>query len=834
MREYALVPLKNTVIFPRMRTNLTILRPRAIQAITEAWAQSRTVMVAKQHDVEVEDPMPGDMHTIGTVVQILDCEQDGASLQVQVEGLRRVRIEEWVATEPYARVLTARVTEPAGTSPSAQALVRNAHEIFDRYIELNRRFTAQEIDSIKMLRSASRLADVLAAHLVSDPDRQQDLLATIDPEQRLEKICVMLGNAIEVLDLDQRIRQRVRDQVDRNQQEYYLKEQLRAIQRELGQDAANEAQELRDRVGQKGMPPDVATKVLKEIAKLERSPANSAETGVIRNYIDWMLALPWQDRSEDRLDIAEVERVLDEGQYGLERVKDRITDFLAVRQLKRSKAQTTQNDADRAFANKGPILCLIGPPGVGKTSLGESIAKAMGRTFVRISLGGVHDEAEIRGHRRTYVGALPGRIINAMKTAGVKNPVFLLDEIDKLASDYRGDPAAALLEVLDPGQNGTYTDHYLEVPFDLSEVFFICTGNNRYGIPRPLADRLEIIDIPGYTEEEKLIIGRGYIWPKVLREHALVAAQVKLPDKVLAWIISSYTREAGVRSLERTLAAICRKVARRMIREPEAHLRLTKKTVEEYLGSPRYSIEQIAEDDQVGLAMGMAWTEVGGTLLPVEVAFMPGHGDVRLTGQQGDVMRESAQTAHSYIRTRAEQLGISPSFADQQDLHLHLPEGAVPKDGPSAGITIATAMISALTFRPVRADTAMTGEITLRGRVLPIGGLRDKVLAAYRAGIRRIILPADNKKDIAEIPEAIRDKLEFIPVSRMEEVEEAALLPRGAESDGPPSATLVTQGSDSGIFPIPPDNQDDPMTELPPAAAPEDEPPAQWEHSAQQ
>ncbi len=814
MREYPLVPLKNTVVFPRMRANLTIVRPRSLQAVADAWEHTRTFVVAKQQATEVDDPKPADIHTVATVVQMLSFEREGDTAQVQVEGQRRVRIDEWVALDPALRVLTARIAEPSGTTATAQALVRHAHEIFDRYIQLNRRFSAQEIESIMVMRSPSRLSDVLAAHLVSDPDKQQELLETIDPEQRLEKICVILGNAIEVLDMEQRIRQRVREQVDRNQQEYYLKEQLKAIQRELGQDTLTEGQELRERVAQKGMPAEVETKVLKEITKLERTPANSAETGVIRNYIDWILALPWQDRSADRLDIREVQRVLDEQQFGLERVKDRITDFLAVRQLRMARTKTETGAIDYRAVNRGPIMCLIGPPGVGKTSLGESIAKAMGRPLVRISLGGVHDEAEIRGHRRTYVGALPGRIINAMKTAGVKNPVFLLDEIDKLASDYRGDPAAALLEVLDPSQNSTFTDHYLEVPYDLSEVFFICTGNNRYGIPRPLADRMEIIDIPGYTEEEKIAIARDYLWPKALRDASLTTDEVKLPAPMLQWIVASYTREAGVRSLGRHLGTICDKAARRVLIDPQARIRLTKKTIEEYLGPPRFSGDDAPEGDQVGLAMGLAWTESGGTLLPVEVAFMPGRGDVRLTGQQGDVMRESAQTAHSYIRTRVDELGISPTFADQLDLHLHLPEGAVPKDGPSAGITIATAMISALTNRPVRADTAMTGEITLRGRVLPIGGLRDKVLAAYRVGIRRIILPAENQKDIQEIPERIRHQITFVPVARMEEVERAALLPRDETADA--TVGLVVSGSD-GPPPAPHAPRD-----TPPEIAPSD------------
>nr|MBA3824599.1 endopeptidase La [Ktedonobacterales bacterium] len=689
--------------------------------------------------------------------------------------------------------------------PNAHALVRHAHEIFDHYIDINQRFSASEIESIKMLRSASRLADVLAAHLITDPMQQQELLETVDPELRLEKLCVNLGNMIEVLELDHRIRQRVREQVDRNQQEYYLKEQIRAIQRELGQDNLSEAQELRDRVAQKQMPAEVETRILKEITRMERTPANSAELGIIRGYIDWALSLPWQERSEDHLDIRQVRRVMDEKQFGLARVKERITEFLAVRQL-RLRKQAELGQTDTRALNRGPILCLIGPPGVGKTSLGESIATAMGREFVRISLGGVHDEAEVRGHRRTYVGALPGRIITAMKRAGVKNPVFLLDEIDKLTSDNRGDPSAALLEVLDPSQNNTFTDHYMEVPYDLSEVFFICTGNGRHGIPRALADRMEIIDIPGYTEEEKFLIARDYIWPRTLRENELTLEQIKIPDKVLQWLIPSYTREAGVRALEHQLDAICRKVALRVVHNPDTHIRLTKKIAEEFLGQPRYKVEQLTEGDQVGVAMGMAWTEMGGTLLPVEVAFIPGRGDVHLTGQQGDVMRESAQTAHSYIRTRTKEFGIEDvDFADDRDLHLHLPEGAVPKDGPSAGITIATAMISALTNRPVRADTAMTGEITLRGRVLPIGGLRDKVLAAYRAGIRRIILPAENMNDITDIPERIRSQITFIPAARMEEVVAAALLPTPLDEEG--GITIVTNTA-----PRPPEPPKRPLT----------------------
>jgi len=831
MREYPLVPLKNVVVFPRTRVNLTIVRPRSVQAVMEADKGSRIFVAAKQRLSDTDDPQPEDIYQIATVVQILSLQPQDNGVQLVVEGLRRIQIEDWLHREPFLRVVAMRIPEPSSSTPAAQALVRHAHELFESYTQLNRRFSAQEMESVMSLRSATRLADVLAASLVNDHELQQDLLETIDPEQRLEKVCVILGNEIGVLELDKRIRERVRDQVDTNQKAYYLKEQLIAIQKELGQDIASETQELRDRASAKGMPPEIETKTLKEIAKLERMPVNSAEVGVLRNYIDWMLSLPWKERSDDHLDTKEVAQVLDTDHYGLVRVKDRILDFLAVRQRRASLAErTVTDDGDDELAriakgravNRGPILCLIGPPGVGKTSLGESIAHAMGRKFVRIPLGGVHDEAEIRGHRRTYVGALPGKIIQAMKTAGVRNPVFLLDEIDKLASDYRGDPAAALLEVLDPAQNHTFTDHYIEAQYDLSEVFFICTGNNRFGIPRALADRMEIIEIPGYTEEEKVAIARRFIWPKMLNEFVLDDKTVRISDSVLQWVVSAYTREAGVRSLERQIATLGRKVARRFNDDEEKNVRLTKKLVEEFLGIPRYAENQTIEADQIGVATGLAWTEHGGTLLPVEVAVVAGRGSVQLTGQQGDVMQESARAAFTYIRTRAEHLGISTNFADQVDMHVHLPEGAIPKDGPSAGITIATAMISALTRRPVRADTAMTGEITLRGRILPIGGLRDKILAAHRVGIRRIIMPIENKKDIIEIPERIRGQMEFIYVTQMEDVEVAALranevgesdrtddVPHFVAGNGHRDVPPVTEPSSDVLLDTPPQPHDE-------------------------
>ncbi|HEY7983337.1 MAG TPA: endopeptidase La, partial [Ktedonobacterales bacterium] len=558
-----------------------------------------------------------------------------------------------------------------------------------------------------------------------------------------------------------------------------------------GHDAASEAQELRDRMTAKGLPEEVEAKVKKELDRLERMPQHSAELAVLRNYIDWMLALPWQEHTDDRLDMAFAQTVLDDDHYGLDRVKDRIIEFLAVRQLRIQQAEREQERASaepgaqparKATAHRGPILCLVGPPGVGKTSLGKSVARALGRKFVRISLGGVHDEAEIRGHRRTYVGALPGRILQAMKTSGVRNPVFLLDEVDKLASDYRGDPSAALLEVLDPEQNCTFTDHYLEAPYDLSEVFFICTGNNRYQIPRPLADRMDIIELPGYTEEEKIAIGRQFVLPKVLEEHGLQREQVQVPVAAMRYIISRYTREAGVRGLERQLATVCRKAARRIVTHSRARIRLTAKNVEQYLGVPRYSPDRAQERGQIGVATGLAWTEHGGTLLPVEVVTMPGKGNLMVTGQLGDVMQESARAALSYIRSRSDDLGIEPSFADNLDLHIHLPEGAIPKDGPSAGITIATSIISALTRRPVRSDLAMTGEITLRGRVLAIGGLKEKALAAHRVGIRHLLVPAENEKDLADIPAKTRAEMRFTLVDSMDAVLEHALLPAVPEA----------------------------------------------------
>ncbi|HLX56736.1 MAG TPA: endopeptidase La [Ktedonobacteraceae bacterium] len=779
--SYPLVALKSMVVFPRTRITLSMLREKSIRAVEEAMMQPERVLItASQHDPEIEDPEPKDIYATGTLVEIttMHRQQDG-SFQVLFNGLRRVQIDEFIDQEPFMRVAVSQLVETQQQGPQADAVVRHATNLFERYAQLNRRFSVEDINSIVGIKIASRLSDMLAAHLVTDPQQQQDLLETLDPLARLEKICVIMGNEIEILELESTIRSRVRSQVDRTQKEFYLREQLRAIQEELGMEVSSEANELREKLNQKVMPADVAAKVRKEIDRLERTPPQAAEIPVLRSYIDWVLALPWSERSEDHFDIETTRSILDEDHYGLEGIKERIIEFLAVRQLRQQRA--SQIGSARS-ESQGQILCFIGPPGVGKTSLGRSIARALGRKFARISLGGVSDEAEIRGHRRTYVGALPGRIIQSMKTVGVRNPVFLLDEIDKLSTEYRGDPSAALLEVLDSEQNKAFVDHYLEAPFDLSEVFFICTGNVKYQIPRVLADRMDIIDLPGYILEEKVNIGLRHLLPKVLAEHGLAQEQLKIPQTVMQHIVTGYTREAGVRNLERQLATICRKSARRIIEKPDTHIRLTNHNLEQYLGQSRYSETPISQKLQVGVAMGLAVTEMGGMLLPVEVATMPGKGELLITGQQGDVMRESAYAALSYVRSRAEELHLEANFQDNTDLHIHMPENAQPKDGPSAGITIATALISALTGRPVRADMAMTGEITLRGRVLAIGGLKEKALAAHHANILHLVIPQENSKDLAEIPAKIRQSMRFTVVDTMDRVIEAALLPAPASS----------------------------------------------------
>lgn len=782
--EYPLVALKTIVAFPHNRQTLVIASEKTVRAIEDAMMRpDRTLVAATRRSIDIDDPQPKDIFSVGTLAEVktLHRQQDG-SLQVLISGLSRVIIDKYVDTDPFFRVSVTLQPEPQSQGPQAEALVRHATSLFERYAQLNRHFSVEDIDSIIALKTPARLADTLGAHLVTKMEQQQDLLETVDPMERLEKICVIIGNEIEILELETTIRSRVRSQVDRSQKEYYLREQLRAIQEELGMEILSEADELRAKLKEKELPPDVAIKVHKEIERLERTPQQSAELTVIRSYIDWVLALPWLERTEDRFDLLETRRILDEEHYGLEGIKERIIDFLAVRQLRQ---QAAKRDGQIQSESLGQILCLIGPPGVGKTSLGESIARALGRKFARISLGGVHDEAEIRGHRRTYVAALPGRIIQSMKTVGVRNPVFLLDEIDKLSSEHRGDPSAALLEVLDPRQNNAFVDHYLELPFDLSEVFFICTGNVKYQIPRPLADRMDIIDLPGYMLDEKINIAQRHLWPKVLRENGLSLEHVKITQPVMQRILTDYTREAGIRNMERQLSTICRKVARKVLEKPNVPVRITAHNLEQYLGTARYSNTPPVLGTQIGTAMGLAVTEMGGILLPVEVVTMTGKGEWLITGQLGDVMRESVIAALSYIRSRASELGIDPAFQENMDLHIHLPENAIPKDGPSAGITIATALISVLSGRPVRYDLAMTGEVTLLGNVLGIGGLRDKVLAAQQANIQTVIIPMANKKDLADIPAKVRQQIKIIPVENMDQVIEKALLSDPIRSEGP-------------------------------------------------
>lgn len=781
---YPLVALKNIVVFPHNRHALPIAREKTVRAIEEAMMEPHRLLIATmQRSPEIDNPQPKDIYAMGTLAEVTTMHrQQNGNIQVLLRGVQRVRIEEYQDEEPFMRVRVEVIQELQAKGPQADAVVRHATHLFERYTQLNRRFSTEDIDSIMALKTPSGLSDTLAAHLVTDIEKQLDLLETFDPMERLEKICVIMGNEIEILELETTIRSRVRSQVDRSQKEFYLREQLRAIQEELGMETSSETDELRAKLHALSLPTEVATKVRKEIDRLERTPSQSAEIAVLRSYIEWVLALPWTERTQDVMDIEKTRRILDQDHYGLEGIKERIIEFLAVRQLRQ---QLVSRGKQFNSEGQGQILCFIGPPGVGKTSLGHSIARALGRKFARISLGGVHDEAEIRGHRRTYVGALPGRIIQSMKTVGVRNPVFLLDEIDKLSSESRGDPAAALLEVLDPEQNATFVDHYLEMPFDLSEVFFICTGNVKYQIPRPLADRMDIIDLPGYMLEEKINIGLRHLLPKVLNENGLTPEQLKIPQAIMQRIITDYTREAGVRNLERHLARTCRKVAIRVLEKSTTRLRLTAGNLEQYLGIPRYSSAPPLQTSRIGSAMGLAVTENGGILLPVEVVTMVGKGDLIITGQLGDVMRESAVAALSYIRTKANELGIDPNFQDATDLHIHLPENAIPKDGPSAGITIATALVSALTHRPVHGDVAMTGEVTLLGSVLGIGGLKEKVLAAQQANISHLIVPMENKKDLAEIPAKIRQRVKFTLVSNIDQVIEVALLgaPLAEEKD---------------------------------------------------
>ena len=764
-RLIPLLPLRGILVFPYMIIHLDVGREKSINALEEAMVHDRLIMLATQKDAQNDKPDPEDIFSVGTVAEIKQLlKLPGGTIRVLVEGLHRAEIIRYVELEPYYQVEINEFDEAEGKSPEVEALTRSAIYQFEQWVKLSKKIPPETLVSVVTVEEPGRLADLIASHLSLKIEDKQALLDAIGVKERLEKLCEIIGREMEILELEKKINVRVRKQMEKTQKEYYLREQLKAIQKELGDkdDRTAEVDEYRQRMKELDLPKEVAEKVTKEIERLEKMPPMVAESAVIRTYLDWLLSLPWTKETTDRLDIKQAEETLDEDHYGLEKVKERILEYLSIRKL-------TQ-------AMKGPILCLVGPPGVGKTSLARSIARSMERKFVRISLGGVRDEAEIRGHRRTYVGAMPGRIVQGMRTVGTKNPVFLLDEIDKMSSDFRGDPSAALLEVLDPEQNNSFSDHYVELPFDLSRVLWVVTANVMHNIPRPLLDRMEIISIPGYTEEEKVQIAKRYLIPKQIKDHGLTEKQIVFSEGTVQKVIRDYTREAGVRNLERNIAGLCRKSARQIVQDNKTSVKITAQNLHTFLGAPKYRHAQAEKNHQVGVATGLAWTEVGGDVLAVEVSTMKGKGKLTLTGKLGDVMRESAQAGFTYIRTRAAELGIDDEFQDKTDIHIHLPEGAIPKDGPSAGITMATAVASALTGKAVRADLAMTGEITLRGRVLPVGGIKEKVLAAHRAGIKKIILPQENKRDIDEIPVNVKRSLEFVLVEHMDDVLKAALV----------------------------------------------------------
>ncbi|SDF26367.1 ATP-dependent proteinase. Serine peptidase. MEROPS family S16 [Fontibacillus panacisegetis] len=764
-RRFPLLPLRGLLVYPSMVLHLDVGREKSVKALEKAMVDDNLILLCSQSEVNIEEPTQEDIFRIGTVAKVRQMlKLPNGTIRVLVEGMERAEIVEYLDNEEYYEVIAKERPEEETDDPEVDALMRTVLAQFEHYINLSKKVTPETLAAVSDIEEAGRLADVITSHLSLKIKDKQEILELIDVRKRLEKLLDILNNEREVLELERKISQRVKKQMEKTQKEYYLREQMKAIQKELGEKEgrAGEVEELRAQLEEKGLPDKVREKTLKEIDRLEKMPASSAEGGVIRNYVDWLLSLPWNNKTEDDLDLAKAEQVLNEDHYGLDKPKERVLEYLAVQKLVKRL--------------KGPILCLVGPPGVGKTSLARSIARSLGREFVRISLGGVRDEAEIRGHRRTYVGAMPGRIIQGMKTAGTLNPVFLLDEIDKMASDFRGDPSSALLEVLDPEQNNTFSDHFIEVPFDLSNVMFVTTANAVHNIPRPLLDRMEMLYIPGYTELEKLQIATRYLLPKQKREHGLQEEQLQIGDDAILRTIREYTRESGVRNLEQQVAALCRKAARKIVSEDKEQIIINPEDVKDYLGIPKYRHGVAELEDQVGTVTGLAWTEVGGETLVIEVTVVPGAGKLTLTGKLGDVMKESAQAAFSYTRSKAEELGISADFHEKNDIHIHIPEGAIPKDGPSAGITIATALISALTGRHVSKDVAMTGEITLRGRVLPIGGLKEKSLAAHRAGYKKILLPKDNERDLRDIPDSVKEDVVFVPVSHMDQVLEHALV----------------------------------------------------------
>jgi ATP-dependent Lon protease len=764
-----LLPLRDVVIFPYMVAPLFVGREKSIRALEEAMKKNKEIFLVAQKDAKTNDPTEKDIHdigTIGTIVQMLRL-PDG-TVKVLVEGKSRACVRNYLPNKNYIMVEVENIPERDDIGVETEALVRTLVTAFENYVKFNKKIPSEVLVTVSSIEDTGRLSDTISSHLSFKLEDKQEILETINPTKRLEKLYEKIQSEVEIMQIEKKIRGRVKKQMEKAQKEYYLTEQMRAIQKELGEkdDLKSEIQEFEDKLKKKKMSKEAEQKVKKEIKKLKQMSPMSAEATVGRNYIDWLLSIPWKDeKTDDRIDIDKAHNILEEDHFGLEKPKERILEYLAV----------------QALTNKikGPILCFVGPPGVGKTSLAKSIARSMGRKFVRVSLGGVRDEAEIRGHRRTYIGALPGKIIQGVKKAGTNNPVFLLDEIDKLGMDFRGDPASALLEALDPEQNSFFNDHYLEVDYDLSNVMFITTANVLHTIPWALQDRMEIIRISGYTEDEKLEIAKKFLVPKQREAHGLKEENLKISDNTILDVIRYYTREAGVRTLEREIANLCRKAARDMVKKGPDHIvKLTPAVIkkENYLGIPKFKHGEIEEKDHIGMSTGLAWTEVGGELLTIEVSIVPGKGNFTVTGKLGEVMQESTQAAMSYVRSRAEKLGLERGFHQKVDIHIHVPEGATPKDGPSAGIAISTAIVSALIRKPVKHDLAMTGEITLRGRVLPIGGLKEKILAAHRGKVKTIIIPQDNEKDLKEIRESILKDIKIKIVEHMDEVLEAAIV----------------------------------------------------------
>ncbi|MBE6032857.1 MAG: endopeptidase La [Clostridiales bacterium] len=766
-RIIPMIPLRGLSIFPYMVLHFDIGREKSISALEKAMMMNQMVFLSAQKDPDTDLPTVDDFYKIGTIAKIKQMLRlPGDTIRVLVEGVSRGEIKNVLFEVPYfsCEVVPVEEQEFPTIPANVEALMRSVLSSFEEYSEASPRISPDLIPSVASVTQPGRLADVITSHLEIKTEEKQSILEAFDVEERLELLSHILIKEIEILNIEQDISTKVKDQINKSQREYYLKEQLRAIQEELGQDEniADEIHEWLKQLKKLRLPAKTHQKVEKEILRLNKIQPSSAEGGVIRTYVETILALPWNKTTKDNKDLKEAEKILDEDHYGLEKVKERVLEYLAVMEL--------------AKGLKGPILCLVGPPGTGKTSIAKSIARALNRNFVRMSLGGVRDEAEIRGHRRTYIGAIPGRVISAMKDAGSNNPVFLFDEIDKIGNDFRGDPASALLEVLDPEQNKDFMDHYLEIPFDLSKVLFITTANGKDTIPRPLLDRMEVIDVSGYTEEEKVRIAEDYLVPKQLEAHGLKKENLILSESAIRGVINHYTRESGVRNLEREIANICRKAARKVVEDRDLTIRVSGGNLEKYLGKKRFLYDIIEGENEIGITTGLAWTIVGGDTLSIETTLLPGSGKLVLTGKLGEVMQESAKTGISYIRSRSKELNISEDFHKDWDLHIHIPEGAIPKDGPSAGITMCTSVISLLTNTPVRREVAMTGEITLRGKVLPVGGIREKVLAAHRAGIKKVLLPAANRPDLDEIPANVRRKMEFVLVETMDQVLKEALV----------------------------------------------------------